>query len=176
MKCPFCGFEETQVKDSRTSEDGTLIRRRRLCPECGSRFSTAERIILKDMLVVKKDGTEEPFDREKMKRSLKIALHKRPFEEERLERIVSGIQRQLELSGETSFPSFKLGDLVMDSLLELDIIAYIRYASVYKNFEQMNDFQGFLSQLIKWKEKKEFSQEVEPELDLTEEKKERIQK
>jgi len=147
MKCPFCGNEETQVKDSRPAEDGGAIRRRRLCPNCGARFTTFERVQLRELVVVKKNGRKTPFDRDKLARSVQIALRKRPVEPERVERMVSGIVRQLESSGETEIPSTLVGELVMRGLAALDTVAYVRYASVYKNFREARDFEEFVGEL-----------------------------
>ena len=147
MHCPFCGFEETQVKDSRPSEDGTSIRRRRACPECGARFTTFERVMLRELTVLKSGDKRQPFDREKITRSMHIALRKRPVTSEHIERAVNGIVRQLEVSGETEIPSQHIGELVMQALVELDVIGYIRYASVYKDFSTPNDFKNFVKEL-----------------------------
>ncbi len=165
MKCPFCGFDETQVKDSRNSEDGTAVRRRRFCPECGSRFTTLERVQLREITVLKKDGSQELFDRDKLTRSISLALRKRPVEQDRIEKIVTGIQRQLEISGETDIPSSDIGDKVMEILLTLDKVAYIRYASVYQNFEQTKDFKTFLDPIVEWTKPPE-NENPEPELNF----------
>ena len=144
MRCPFCGHAESQVKDSRPSEDGAVIRRRRLCPECGGRFTTFERIQLRELTIVKRSGRRAPFDREKLVRSISLALRKRPVDPERLERMVSGIVRQLESMGETELASHVVGEMVMQSLKALDEVAYVRYASVYRDFRETQDFAKFL--------------------------------
>ncbi|HAW33975.1 MAG TPA: transcriptional regulator NrdR, partial [Alphaproteobacteria bacterium] len=130
MRCPFCGFEETQVKDSRPSEDNSAIRRRRFCPACGSRFTTFERVQLRELTVIKKDKSRMPFDREKLQRSITVAVRKRPITPEQVELIVNGIQRKLEVSGENEIPSVQIGELVMEALSALDPVAYVRFASV----------------------------------------------
>jgi transcriptional repressor NrdR len=145
MRCPFCGHLESQVKDSRPSEDGAAIRRRRLCPECGGRFTTFERVQLRELTVAKRSGRRTPFDREKLARSILIALRKRPVEPERVEQLVNGIVRQLESLGETEIPSHVIGELVMKNLKGLDDVAYVRYASVYRDFRRTDDFAEFLS-------------------------------
>lgn len=147
MRCPFCGNDDTQVKDSRPTEDNSAIRRRRFCPECGSRFTTFERVQLRDLVVVKRNGKRAPFDRDKLARSLQIALRKRPVENERLERVVNSIVRRLESSGETEIPAAQIGLLVMESLRNLDPVAYVRYASVYKNFREAKDFEEFVGKI-----------------------------
>ena len=147
MRCPFCGHMDTQVKDSRPTEDSAAIRRRRYCPECGSRFTTFERVQLRELTVVKKNGDKSPFDREKLKRSLDIALRKRPVDEERIERIVNGIQRRLETLGENEIPTKVIGEMVMDHLADLDQVAYVRFASVYRNFREAKDFEDFVVRL-----------------------------
>lgn len=144
MKCPFCGCEDTQVKDSRNADDNTAIRRRRECPECGSRFTTFERIQLRELTVVKKNGEKTPFDRDKLARSIQIAVRKRPVTPERVEKIVNSIQRRLETTGEAEIPSTTIGQYVMDALSNLDHIAYIRFASVYKDFREVKDFEDFV--------------------------------
>ena len=144
MRCPFCGNMETQVKDSRPSEDGGAIRRRRSCPECGGRFTTFERVQLRDLVVVKRSGRRTPFDRSKLERSIAVAVRKRPIDQERIDRMVSGIVRQLESLGETDIPSETVGDLVMKALRSLDVVAYVRYASVYRDFKETSDFAKFL--------------------------------
>jgi transcriptional repressor NrdR len=146
MRCPFCGNPETQVKDSRPSEDGTAIRRRRSCHECGGRFTTFERVQLRELMVVKRSGRRTPFDRAKLERSLSIALRKRPVDSERIDRMVSGIVRQLESLGESDIPSDVVGELVMKALRSLDEVAYVRYASVYRDFKQTADFANFLNE------------------------------
>ena len=144
MRCPFCGHAESQVKDSRPSEDNAAIRRRRLCPECGGRFTTFERVQLRELTIVKRSGRRAPFDREKLVRSISVALRKRPVEPERLERMVSGIVRQLESMGETELASHVVGEMVMKALKSLDEVAYVRYASVYRDFRETHDFAKFL--------------------------------
>ncbi|MBW6396505.1 transcriptional regulator NrdR [Roseomonas sp. HJA6] len=147
MKCPFCGAEDTQVKDSRPAEDAAAIRRRRACAACGARFTTFERVQLREITVLKSDNRRVPFDREKLARSIRIALRKRPVDEDRIERLVNAIQRRLETEGETEIPSRKIGEIVMDALRELDQVAYVRFASVYRNFGEAKDFQAFLGEL-----------------------------
>lgn len=147
MRCPFCGFDETQVKDSRPSEDNSAIRRRRFCTACGSRFTTFERVQLRDLTVIKKDKTKMPFDREKLQRSITIAVRKRPITSDQVELIVNSIQRQLEVSGENEIPSVQIGELVMEALSGLDPVAYVRFASVYRDFREAKDFKAFLSSL-----------------------------
>jgi transcriptional repressor NrdR len=147
MRCPFCGNDDTQVKDSRPTEDNAAIRRRRVCGNCGARFTTFERIQLRELTVVKTGGDREPFDREKLLRSMRIALRKRPIEADRVERVVNSIVRQLESSGETEVPSKQIGEMAMQALHQLDQIAYIRYASVYRNFREASDFNEFLDGL-----------------------------
>jgi transcriptional repressor NrdR len=146
LRCPFCGELESQVKDSRPSEDGAAIRRRRLCPSCGGRFTTFERVQLRELTIVKRSGRRTPFDREKLVRSISIALRKRPVDPERVERMVSGIVRQLESLGETELPSSAVGEMVMKALKALDEVAYVRYASVYRDFRETQDFARFLGQ------------------------------
>jgi len=148
MRCPFCGFEDTQVKDSRPTDDRASIRRRRLCPNCAARFTTFERVQLRELTVVKKNGERELFDRDKLARSIHIALRKRPIEAERVERVINSIVRQLESSGETEIPSEQVGALVMESLAELDQVAYVRFASVYRNFREAKDFREFIGRNI----------------------------
>lgn len=147
MRCPFCGHSDTQVKDSRPTEDNAAIRRRRSCPECGARWTTFERVQLRELIIVKKDGKKEPFDRDKLTRSLKIALQKRQVEEEKIERIGNSIQRKLETLGETEVPSKVIGEIVMDQLADLDQVAYVRFASVYRNFREAKDFEAFIGTL-----------------------------
>ncbi|MFN3077981.1 MAG: transcriptional regulator NrdR [Alphaproteobacteria bacterium] len=147
MRCPFCGHDDTQVKDSRPTDDNAAIRRRRYCPSCGSRFTTFERVQLRELTVIKKSGHRSPFDREKLARSIRIAVRKRPVEEERIERIINGIQRRLESSGDTDIPSQTIGEMVMDALRGLDQVAYVRFASVYKNFREAKDFEAFVETL-----------------------------
>ena len=146
MRCPFCGHMESQVKDSRPSEDGAAIRRRRLCPECGGRFTTFERVQLRELTIVKRSGRRSPFDREKLVRSISIATRKRPVDPERVERMVNGIVRQLESQGETELPSSDVGNMVMKALKSLDDVAYVRYASVYRDFRETSDFAKFLGE------------------------------
>lgn len=147
MHCPFCGFAETQVKDSRPSEDGTSIKRRRACPECGARFNTYERSQLRDLVVIKSGDKRQNFERDKIIRSMQVALRKRPITADQMERAVNGIVRQLEITGENEIPSGLIGELVMQSLMELDIIGYIRYASVYRDFSRAEDFRDFVKSL-----------------------------
>ena len=147
MRCPFCGHDETQVKDSRPTDDGSAIRRRRFCPACGSRFTTFERVQLRELTIVKKGGVKQPFDREKIMRSITLALRKRPVEPERIERVVNGIVRRLESLGESEIPSNVVGEMVMDALASLDPVAYVRFASVYKNFREAKDFEDFVGRL-----------------------------
>ena len=147
MRCPFCGGEDTQVKDSRPAEEGAAIRRRRACPACGARFTTFERVQLREITVLKTDGRREPFDREKLARSIRIALRKRPVDADRIERVVNGIQRRLETEGEQEITSHQIGEAVMEVLKELDQVAYVRFASVYRNFREARDFQAFLGEL-----------------------------
>ncbi|MBR1648122.1 MAG: transcriptional repressor NrdR [Alphaproteobacteria bacterium] len=147
MKCPFCGCIESQVKDSRLSEDNTSIRRRRECPECGSRFTTFERVMLRELTVVKKNGEKVRFDRDKLARSIQLAVRKRPITPERVEKIVNSIQRQLESSGEAEISSTLIGKYAMDALANLDKVAYIRFASVYKDFRTAGDFEEFVNKI-----------------------------
>ena len=147
MKCPFCNNLETQVKDSRPTEDGSSIRRRRLCTNCGSRFTSFERVQLRDLTVIKKDGKRTPFNRDKLANSIIIALRKRKVDSDRIEKLISGIVRRLESSGEIDIPSHLIGKLVMESLSEIDQVAYVRFASVYKNFREVKDFENFLGEL-----------------------------
>ena len=147
MRCPYCGNSDTQVKDSRPSEDGAAIRRRRNCPDCGGRFTTFERVQLRELQVVKRSGRRVPFDRDKLMRSVEIALRKRPVEPERVERMVSGLVRRLESLGEAEIKSDFIGKLVMEGLRGLDDVAYVRFASVYKNFREAKDFEELLNEL-----------------------------
>tara|TARA_B100000886_G_scaffold258042_1_gene183083 strand:+ start:2531 stop:2989 length:459 start_codon:yes stop_codon:yes gene_type:complete len=147
MKCPFCNNPETQVKDSRPTEDGSAIRRRRLCSACGSRFTSFERVQLRDLTVIKKDGKRAIFNRDKLANSIITALRKRKVDNERVEKLISGIVRRLESSGEIDIPSHMIGQLVMESLSEIDQVAYVRFASVYKNFREVQDFENFLGEL-----------------------------
>lgn len=144
MRCPFCGNDDTQVKDSRPTDDSQAIRRRRHCPRCGARFTTFERVQLRELTVVKEHGKREPFDRDKVLRSMQIALRKRPVDPERLERVVNGIVRELESTVENEVHSDRVGHLVMTALAELDQVAYVRFASVYKNFHEARDFEEFI--------------------------------
>lgn len=146
MRCPFCGHMESQVKDSRPSEDGQAIRRRRLCPTCSGRFTTFERVQLRELAVVKRSGRRTPFERDKLVRSVSIALRKRPVEAERIEQMVSGIVRQLESRGETDIASSVVGELVMEALRGIDEVGYVRYASVYRDFRETGDFARFLGE------------------------------
>ncbi len=145
MRCPFCGELESQVKDSRPSDDGSSIRRRRHCPQCGGRFTTFERVQLRELTILKRSGRRAPFDREKLVRSISIATRKRPLDHDRVERMVNGIVRQLESLGETELPSTVVGEMVMKALKSLDDVAYVRYASVYRDFRKTEDFAQFLS-------------------------------
>jgi transcriptional repressor NrdR len=147
MRCPFCSHEDTQVKDSRPTEDGGCIRRRRQCGACGGRFTTFERVQMRELTIIKRSGRRAPFDREKLTRSVLIALRKRPVDAERVEQMISGIVRQLESLGETEIPSSTLGELVMAALASVDHVAYVRYASVYKDFGDASDFVQFLDDL-----------------------------
>lgn len=147
MRCPYCGSLDTQVKDSRPTEDSASIRRRRVCPDCGGRFTTFERVQLRELTVVKRSGRRTPFDRDKLETSIAHALRKRPVAPERIERMVNGIVRQLESSGEAEIASSTIGELVMEGLKGLDDVAYVRFASVYKNFREAKDFEDLLGQL-----------------------------
>ena len=146
MRCPFCGHMESQVKDSRPSEDGAAIRRRRMCPECGGRFTTFERVQLRELIILKRSGRRSPFDRDKLVRSIALATQKRPVEGERVERMINGIVRQLESMGETELPSSTVGEMVMKALKSLDDVAYVRFASVYRDFKETGDFAKFLTE------------------------------
>ena len=148
MRCPYCGSEDTQVKDSRPAEDSAAIRRRRACPSCGARFTTFERVQLREITVLKTDGRRAPFDREKLARSIRVALRKRPVDEDRIERIVNGIQRRLEGGGDAEITSKAIGEMVMDTLKALDPVAYVRFASVYRNFREAKDFEAFIGSLV----------------------------
>ncbi len=143
MRCPFCSHEDSQVKDSRPSEDGASIRRRRQCEDCGARFTTFERVQLRELTVVKSENRREPFDRSKLERSVAIAVRKRPVPQDRIDRLVSSIQRQLEVSGDSEVASATIGEMVMNGLKGLDPVAYIRFASVYKDFREARDFEQF---------------------------------
>ena len=147
MRCPFCSNEDSQVKDSRPTEDNTAIRRRRICDQCGSRFTTFERIQLRDLIVLKGNSQKEVFDRDKMFRSLSLALRKRNIEQDKIEKIVNAIVRKLENSGETEIKSTLIGEYIMEALSHLDQVAYVRFASVYKNFREVKDFEDFLDNL-----------------------------
>ena len=147
MRCPYCGSLESQVKDSRPSDDHSAIRRRRVCPDCGGRFTTFERVQLRELTVVKRSGRRIPFDRDKLQRSVEVALRKRPVDMERIDRMVNGIVRQLESMGEGEVPSSTVGELVMDGLKSLDDVAYVRFASVYKNFREARDFEDLIGEL-----------------------------
>ena len=147
MRCPFCSHEDSQVKDSRHTENNTAIRRRRICDQCGSRFTTFERIQLRDLIVIKSNGQKETFDRDKMFRSLSLSLRKRNVEQDKIEKIVSAIARRLENSGETEIRSSLIGEYIMEALSNLDQVAYVRFASVYKNFREVKDFEDFLGKL-----------------------------
>ena len=147
MRCPYCGADETQVKDSRPTEDAAAIRRRRSCPACGSRFTTFERVQLRELTVLKTDGRRVPFDREKLARSIRVALRKRPVDEDRIERIVNSIQRRLEMEVEAEVSSRQIGEIVMETLREVDQVAYVRFASVYRNFGEAKDFREFLGKM-----------------------------
>ena len=147
MRCPFCQNDDTQVKDSRPTEDNTAIRRRRSCPACGARFTTFERVQLRELTVLKKTGKRMPFDRDKLARSIQIAIRKRNIDPDRIERLITGIVRRLESMGETDIPSKTVGEIVMESLARIDTVAYVRFASVYKNFQAADDFDKFVSEL-----------------------------
>ena len=147
MRCPFCGNIDTQVKDSRPAEDHVAIRRRRLCPACAGRFTTYERVQLRDLVVIKSNGRREDFDRDKLARSIRIALRKRPIEPERVEQMISGVVRRLESMGDTDIDSKVIGEIVMESLARIDTVAYVRFASVYKNFQAADDFEDFVQEL-----------------------------
>ncbi len=147
MRCPFCAHEDTQVKDSRPTEDNAVIRRRRSCPACNARFTTFERVQLRDLTILKSSGRREAFDRDKLKRSVAVALRKRPVDDDRLERMISSLVRQLEASGQGEFPSDRLGEMVMEMLADLDQVAYVRFASVYRDFREAKDFEEFVGQL-----------------------------
>ena len=145
MRCPFCAHDDSQVKDSRPTEDNTAIRRRRQCESCGARFTTFERVQLREVTVVKSDDKREPFDRTKLEQSVALACRKRGIEQERIDQLVSGIQRQVETAGETEVPTSRIGELVMEGLRQLDTVAYIRFASVYRDFSEARDFEEFAS-------------------------------
>ena len=145
MRCPFCAHADTQVKDSRPTEDDTAIRRRRQCESCGARFTTFERVQLREVVVIKSEGKREPFDRSKVEQSVALACRKRGIEQERIDQLVSGIQRQVETAGETEVPSSRIGEMVMEGLRQLDSVAYIRFASVYRDFSEARDFEEIAS-------------------------------
>ena len=147
MRCPYCMNADTQVKDSRPTEENTVIRRRRVCPDCGGRFTTFERIQLRELTIIKNTGRKGPFERDKLMRSVQVALRKRPVEPERIERMVSGIVRRLENFGESEIPAKLVGELVMEGLYALDQVAYVRFASVYRNFREAKDFEEFLGEM-----------------------------
>ena len=147
MRCPFCSNQDSQVKDSRPTEDNTAIRRRRICEQCSSRFTTFERIQLRDLVIIKSNDKKEAFDRDKMFRSISLALRKRNIDQETIEKIVNAIVRKLENSGETEIKSNLIGEYIMDALSHLDQVAYVRFASVYKNFREVKDFEDFLGKL-----------------------------
>lgn len=151
MRCPFCGHHDTQVKDSRPSEDGATIRRRRYCPVCDSRFTTFERVQLRELTIVKKDGERRAFDRDKISRSMALALRKRPVDAEKVELAINQLVKKLETMGESDIPSGKVGELVMEALKSLDLVAYIRFASVYRDFREAKDFEEFVDELDKKK-------------------------
>jgi transcriptional repressor NrdR len=148
LRCPFCGHEDSQVKDSRPTEDNSAIRRRRQCEGCGGRFTTFERIQLRELVVIKSEGKREPFDREKLERSLSVACRKRPVDSTQIEKLASAIQRQLETLGESEIETKRIGEFVMDGLKALDSVAYIRFASVYKDFSEAKDFEDFAGSVI----------------------------
>ena len=147
MRCPYCGGDTTQVKDSRPTEDNTAIRRRRVCADCGGRFTTFERVQLRELTVLKRNGRRVPFDRDKLMRSVQVALRKRPVDADRVERMVNGIVRQLESTGESEIGAQNIGHLVMEGLKGLDDVAYVRFASVYRNFREAKDFEAFVGEL-----------------------------
>ena len=144
MKCPYCGANDTQVKDSRPTEDSAVIRRRRSCTNCGARFTTFERVQLRDLIVIKRDNKKVDFDRDKLARSIMISFRKRPIDAEKIEKMITGIVRRLETSGENEIPSSKIGEMVMDALALIDQVAYVRFASVYRNFREARDFEKFV--------------------------------
>ena len=147
MRCPYCGGPDTQVKDSRPTEDASSIRRRRICPDCGGRFTTFERVQLRELMVVKRNGRRAPFDRDKLQHSVEVALRKRAVSPERVERMINGIVRQLESQGDADIPTERIGELVMEGLKGLDDVAYVRFASVYKNFREAKDFNAIVGEL-----------------------------
>ena len=154
MRCPYCNFSDTQVKDSRPTEDSAVIRRRRSCPQCGARFTTFERVQLRDLMVKKRDGKKVEFDRDKLARSVIIAFRKRPVDSERIEKMITGIVRRLESSGDSEILSSDIGEMVMDTLSDIDQVAYVRFASVYRNFREARDFEKFVGDL-----KEDFSED-----------------
>ena len=147
MRCPYCNDEDTQVKDSRPTEDNSVIRRRRSCIQCAARFTTFERVQLRDLMVKKRDGKRVEFDRDKLARSIMIAFRKRPLEDERIEKMITGLVRRLESSGDSEIESSEIGELVMNTLSEIDQVAYVRFASVYRNFREARDFEKFIGGL-----------------------------
>ena len=147
MRCPYCNYSDTQVKDSRPTEDNAVIRRRRSCPQCGARFTTFERVQLRDLMVKKRDGKKVEFDRDKLARSIIIAFRKRPVDSERIEKMITGIARRLESSGESEIISSDIGEMVMDTLSDIDQVAYVRFASVYRNFREARVFEKFVGDL-----------------------------
>ncbi len=147
MRCPFCGHDDTQVKDSRPSDDNAAIRRRRVCSSCDARFTTFERVQLRELTVLKSDGTKKPFERDKLVHSMKIALRKRPTDDDKLEQVINHLVRQMETSGENEISTKKIGELVMEALRKLDHVAYVRYASVYRDFRSAGDFNEFVDTL-----------------------------
>jgi transcriptional repressor NrdR len=147
MRCPYCGSLDTQVKDSRPTDDSSAIRRRRVCPDCGGRFTTFERVQLRELVLIKRSGRRVPFDRDKLQRSVEVALRKRPVDGDRIERLINGIVRQLESMGDSEIPSEKVGELVMAGLKNLDDVAYVRFASVYRNFREAKDFGDIIGEL-----------------------------
>jgi transcriptional repressor NrdR len=163
MRCPYCGANDTQVKDSRPTEDHTAIRRRRFCPECAGRFTTFERVQLRELMVVKRSGRKAVFDRDKLARSIQIALRKRPFDQEEIDQLVSAISRKLESLGDGEVGTQKIGELVMEELRKLDDVAYVRFASVYKNFREARDFETVLDEISERDDPEaEAQQSVEP--------------
>ena len=151
MRCPFCSYVDTQVKDSRPTEDNAVIRRRRSCPQCGARFTTFERVQLRDLTVIKRDGKRVVFDRDKLARSILTAFRKRSMDQERIERMITGVVRRLESLGENEIDSVSIGEMVMDALAEVDQVAYVRFASVYRNFKEAKDFEQFIGNLNEYK-------------------------
>lgn len=160
MRCPFCGHSDTAVKDSRNTDDQSAIRRRRFCQECGSRFTTFERIQLRDLIVIKRDGERVPFDRDKLSRSIMMALHKRSVPAERIERVISSIVRRLETSGDAEIPTQTIGSIVMEALVNLDAVAYVRFASIYHEFNDVTDFIEFISNMKEAAQNRPLPQEI----------------